>query len=65
MLYLRKYLEELRAAQAEHCFTITGILLDQGDPGMKFSLQEFCQNIYRTSELLGDDIVRKLVTARS
>jgi uncharacterized protein with von Willebrand factor type A (vWA) domain len=59
-----KFLEKLRTAQAEHRFTITGILLDQGEPGMKFSLQEFCQNIYRTSDLLGDDIVRKLVAAR-
>lgn len=59
-----KYLEELRTAQTEHRFTVTGILLDQGDPGMDFSLQEFCQDIYRTSELLGDDIVRRLVSAR-
>ncbi len=31
---------------------------------MEFSLTPFCQNIYRTSELLGDEIVRELVARR-
>lgn len=59
-----KYLEELRTAQAAHHFTVTGILLDQDDPGMEFSLREFCQRIYRTSELTGDQIVQGLVGDR-
>ena len=45
-------------------FTITGILLDQGNAGMDFSLKPFCQNIYRTSELTGEAIVRELVNGR-
>ncbi len=53
-----KYLEQLQAEQAARQFTVTGVLLDKGDPGMAFSLEPFCQNIYRTSELLGDEIVR-------
>ena len=56
--------EELRKEQAERRFTITGVLLDSGSPGMEFSLKAFCQNIYRTSELTGEDIVRELVSAR-
>ena len=57
-------LEELRREQATRRFTVTGVLLDSASPGMEFSLKEFCQNIYRTSELAGDDIVRELVSKR-
>lgn len=58
------YLEELREEQAARRFTVSGVLLDKGKPGMDFSLKPFCQNIYRTSQLLGDDIVRELVGKR-
>lgn len=58
------YLTELHREQAAHRFTVTGVLLDKDRPGLDFSLRPFCQNIYRTSELLGDDIVRKLVSGR-
>ena len=56
---------ELRKEQTEKHFTITGILLDRGVSGMDFSLKTFCQNIYRTSELTGDDVVRAVVSERS
>ena len=59
------YVERLRIEQTNRRFTVTGVLLDKGSPGMGFSLQAFCQNIYRTSELLGDDIVRELVNHRT
>ena len=58
------YLKELHSEQEAYRFTVTGILLDINTPGMAFSLRPFCQNIYRTSELLGDDIVRELVNNR-
>ncbi len=58
------FLEELRQEQAERRFTITGVLLDSDSPGMDFSLKDFCQNIYRTSELAGEDILRELVGKR-
>ena len=58
------FLEVLRQEQAERRFTITGVLLDNDSPGMEFSLRSFCQNIYRTSELAGEDIVRELVSKR-
>lgn len=60
----QEYLEELHQEQAARRFTVTGVLLDKGSPGMDFSLKAFCQDIYRTSQLLGDDIVRELVTKR-
>ncbi len=58
------YLEKLHKEQAARKFTVTGILLDAGSPGMDFSLTPFCQKIYRTSELAGDEIVRGLVFQR-
>ena len=58
------YVERLHAEQAARRFTVTGVLLDKGEPEMDFSLKSFCQNIYRTSELLGDEIVRELVAKR-
>ena len=56
--------EMLQKAQSELRFTVTGILLDEGNAGMDFSLKPFCQNIYRTSELTGDQIVREIVLNR-
>ena len=60
----KDYLAKLRKEQSTRKFTLTGILLDAGNPGMDFSLTPFCQKIYRTSELAGDEIVRSLVTQR-
>lgn len=56
--------DTLQRAQSELCFTVTGILLDEGNAGMDFSLKTFCQNIYRTSELTGDQIVEEIVLDR-
>ena len=56
--------EMLQKAQSELRFTVTGILLDEGNAGMDFSLKTFCQNIYRTSELTGDQIVEEIVLDR-
>lgn len=58
------FLQELRREQTGRRFTVTGVLLDRDSVGMEFSLKEFCQNIYRASELTGDDIVRELVSKR-
>ena len=60
----QEYLDELKQEQTAHRFKVTGILLDKDEPNMEFSLKAFCQDIYRTSQLLGDDIVRELVTKR-
>ena len=58
-----EFINELREKQTELGFSVTGILLDAGC-GMDFSLKEFCEKIYRTSELMGDEIVRDMVTTR-
>lgn len=57
-----EYAESLHNCQIEQKFTVTGVLLDGGKPGMPFSLETFCQNIYRTSELMGEEIIQDLVT---
>ena len=50
--------------QSAYRFTVTGVLLDALRPDMAFSLERFCQKVYRTSQLLGDDIVRELIGQR-
>lgn len=60
----KTYLKQLQQEQAARRFTITGILLDQGQDGMEFSLAEFCQNIYRTSELTGEEVVQAVIRSR-
>ncbi|MGM9601923.1 MAG: hypothetical protein ACI3W5_10150, partial [Faecousia sp.] len=55
------FTSQLKTQQSSHHFTITGILLDANSPNMEFSLEPFCQNIYRTSELLGDEIVQRVL----
>ena len=42
---------------------LTGILLDEGDC-FEFSLQKFSDKVYRTSELLKDEIIEDVITDR-
>ena len=60
----KDFIMELHTEQAARRFTVTGILLDKGKGCFDFSLKPFCQKIYRTSELTGDDIVRAIVSER-
>ena len=60
-----EYISELQEEQSARRFTITGILLVQGNAGMDFSLKPFCQNIHRISELTGEQIVQKIRTSRA
>ena len=60
-----EFTDRLRKEQTEKGFHITGVLLDAGSSGWEFSLKSFCQNIYRTSELMGEDIVRSLIRDRA
>ena len=60
----KDFITELHTEQAARRFTVTGILLDKGKDCFDFSLKPFCQKIYRTSELTGDDIVRAIVSER-
>ena len=58
------YIDFLCQRQSAYRFTVTGVLLDALRPDMAFSLERFCQKVYRTSQLLGDDIVRELIGQR-
>ena len=49
--------------QSKHKFSITGILLDEGE-NMSFSLEKFAKKIYRTSELCKDDIAVDIMKNR-
>ena len=53
--------QELQSAQATYHFTVTGILLDEGQTAMDFSLEPFCQKIYRTSELTDNAVVQSVI----
>lgn len=58
------FVQELRKKKAAMEFTITGILMDQATPGMKFTLAPFCDEIYRISELGGQQVAERLLTGR-
>ena len=57
-----EFQKKLRERQAAEHFTVTGVLLDVSSPGFAFSLTPFCDEVYRTSELAGDQIVRALLS---
>ncbi len=58
------FAQELQKKKAAAGFTITGILMDQASPGMKFTLTPFCDEIYRISELGGEQIADRLLSGR-
>ena len=57
--------QELQAAQVAYLFTVTDILLDKRRSGTGFSLEPFCQKIYRTGELTGDAVVQSVINLRA
>lgn len=59
-----EFVNALKQKQAALDFTITGILMDQDSLGMKFSLEPFCNEIYRISELGGDRVAEALLAKR-
>ena len=54
------FAESYGIKKKEWRFTVTGIVIDEGTPGMIFGLEPFCDAVYRTSELTRDQVVRKL-----
>lgn len=58
------FVQELQKKKAAMGFTITGILMDQVSPGMKFTLAPFCDEIYRISELGGQQVAERLLSGR-
>lgn len=59
------FVTKLKEKQAQYGFTITGVLMDQGDVGMIFSLKPFCNEVYRISEIGGDRIIDGLLSERA
>lgn len=56
-----EFVQKLREKKAALGFRITGILMDQGDPGMEFTLQPFCDEVLRLSQLGMDAAADKIV----
>lgn len=56
---------EIKEKQEARSFTITGVLMDQDDAGMMFSLEPFCNEIYRISQIGGDRIIDELLSERT
>ena len=59
-----EFLDQLKRERTARGFQLTGILLDQEDAGFAFTLQEFCNSVYRTSQLSQDQIAQQLVVSR-
>ena len=59
-----QFLSELKQEQARKKFQITGVLLDQDAAGFAFSLEPFCTQILRTSQLTQDQIAETLLDQR-
>ena len=58
------FLTRLKEQQAQRSFHITGVLLDQNAAGFSFSLEPFCTEIFRTSQLTQEDIAQRLLEQR-
>ena len=59
-----EYQAELKRQQAVHNFKITGILLDTQNTINSFCLDAFCQQVYRTSTLLAENIAESMILDR-
>lgn len=59
-----KFTEDFREAKTARKFTVTGLLLDMEEPGFQFSLEPFCERIYRTSEIMADNIAQSILSDR-
>ena len=59
-----KFLTQMKEQQAQRKFHITGVLLDQNAAGFSFSLEPFCTEILRTSQLTQENIAQRLLEHR-
>lgn len=55
------FIQGLKEKKAALGFRITGILMDQDEPGMEFTLQPFCDEVLRLSQLGRDAAADKIV----
>lgn len=59
------FIQEFLLKKEQRGFTVTGVLLDSDFEGFVFSLEPFCNEVYRTSEMLRETIVKSLLTQRA
>lgn len=59
------FIEDFRQKQAGHGFMVTGVLLDSTSPGFEFSLEPFCDEVYRTSGMAQETVVKSLFSQRA
>ena len=59
-----EFVTHLKERQAQRNFHITGVLLDQDAVGFSFSLEPFCTEILRTSQLTQENIAQRLLDQR-
>ena len=58
------FVKSFAQKKEELAFQITGVLLDTDVGAEDFSLKPFCNTIFRTSEMLREDIVQQLIMQR-
>ncbi len=56
-----KFAESFRNKSVQLKFKVTGIVIDTDATDMSFSLEPFCEKVYRLSELTGDDIAADII----
>ena len=59
-----EFVTHLKERQGQRNFHITGVLLDQDAVGFSFSLEPFCTEILRTSQLTQENIAQRLLDQR-
>ena len=60
-----EFVTEFRDKSNQLKFDVTGIVIDVDCPGMTFSLEAFCEKVYRLSEMTGDDIAAAIITSKA
>ena len=59
-----KFASDFRAKSKQLKFTVTGIVIDTSAPGMTFSLEPFCEIVYRLSEMTSDNIAADIIKSK-
>jgi len=58
---LKMFTAYFASKKKERRFTVTGIVIDKGMPGMTFGLPLVCDSVYRTSELAIEDVAKRRI----
>ena len=58
-----EFADSFREKSKQLKFKVTGIIIDADAPGMTFSLEPFCEKIYRLSEMSDDSIASNIITS--